>query len=155
VTDSWVIFARPRSTTRFVHDVERFHKKLEESKKSIGYVSNPIKKLVTELSEKKPILSGGGLSNGGYSSSASTLSSGNQPKSELFFPKAFNESQVQIVERLEVSDGVVVQGSPGTGKTHTIANIICHYLATGRRVLVTSKGEQARSKLDMLVSFVG
>ena len=32
---------------------------------------------------------------------------------------------------------------PGTGKTHTIANIVCHYLATGRRVLVTSRGERA------------
>jgi len=42
---------------------------------------------------------------------------------------------------------VVVQGPPGTGKTHTIANIICHYLATGKRVLVTSKGEAALSVL--------
>jgi RecA/RadA recombinase len=38
---------------------------------------------------------------------------------------------------------VAVQGPPGTGKTHTIANIVCHFLATGRKVLVTSKGEQA------------
>jgi very-short-patch-repair endonuclease len=37
----------------------------------------------------------------------------------------------------------VAQGPPGTGKTHTIANIICHYLASGKSVLVTSKGEQA------------
>ena len=33
----------------------------------------------------------------------------------------------------------------GTGKTHTIANIICHMLATGRRVLVVSHGETALS----------
>ena len=32
---------------------------------------------------------------------------------------------------------------PGTGKTHTIANIINHMLATGRRVLVVSHGETA------------
>jgi len=42
----------------------------------------------------------------------------------------------------------VVQGPPGTGKTHTIANIICHYLATGRTVLVTSKGDPALSVLQ-------
>ncbi len=36
-------------------------------------------------------------------------------------------------------------GSPGTGKTHTIANIISHMLATGRRVLVVSHGETALS----------
>ena len=37
--------------------------------------------------------------------------------------------------------GVVVQGPPGTGKTHTITNIMCHYLAQGKRVLVTAKAE--------------
>ncbi len=55
---------------------------------------------------------------------------------------------MQIIDRLEENDGVVVQGPPGTGKTHTIANIICHYLATGRSVLVTSKGEPALSVLQ-------
>jgi len=47
------------------------------------------------------------------------------------------------MDRLTVADGVVVQGPPGTGKTHTIANIISHYLAHGKRVLVTSRGEAA------------
>ena len=62
---------------------------------------------------------------------------------DLFFPKAFNDNQVEIIRRLEKSEGLVVQGPPGTGKTHTIANIICHMLATGRRVLVVSHGETA------------
>ena len=62
---------------------------------------------------------------------------------EYFFPKPFKSDQVAIVQRLEQAEGVVVQGPPGTGKTHTIANIICHCLATGRKVLVTSKGEAA------------
>ena len=68
-------------------------------------------------------------------------------EASLYFPKPYNESQVAIVQRLAESDGVVVQGPPGTGKTHTIANIICHCLATGKRVLVTSKGEPALSVL--------
>lgn len=58
---------------------------------------------------------------------------------DLFFPKPFNREQVEVVQRLEVRPGVVVQGPPGTGKTHTIANIISHYLALGMRVLVTSQ----------------
>lgn len=58
---------------------------------------------------------------------------------DLFFPKPFNREQVEVVQRLEVRPGVVVQGPPGTGKTHTIANIISHYLALGKRVLVTSQ----------------
>jgi KaiC/GvpD/RAD55 family RecA-like ATPase len=36
-----------------------------------------------------------------------------------------------------------VQGPPGTGKTYTIANIISHYLANGKRVLVTSMKDPA------------
>ena len=42
---------------------------------------------------------------------------------------------------LEENGCAVLVGPPGTGKSHTIANVICHYLAKGRRVLVTSKGE--------------
>ena len=68
-------------------------------------------------------------------------------KGRSLFPKPFNDDQISIIHRLDEADGVVVQGPPGTGKTHTIANIICHYLATGRRVLVTSKGEAALTVL--------
>jgi uncharacterized protein Yka (UPF0111/DUF47 family) len=147
VTDSWIIFARPRSATGFIQDIERFQKKLEGSKKSDNQIPIPVKRLVTELSDKKPLqVSGGFLSNNGLSSSRSGVLQ--KQSTELFFPKAFNDSQVQIIDRLEKNDGVVVQGPPGTGKTHTIANIICHYLATGRSVLVTSKGEPALSVLQ-------
>ncbi len=67
---------------------------------------------------------------------------------ELYFPLPYNEEQVTIIQRLEKAAGVAVQGPPGTGKTHTIANVICHYLATGRRVLVTSRGEPALQVLQ-------
>lgn len=147
ITDSWVIFAKPRSTTNFVQDIERFQRNLEESESLVEFIPNPTKRLITELSDKKPILMG--ITLDGDSSSASlTLPSHNSKNSEPFFPKAFNESQIQIIDRLAENDGVVVQGPPGTGKTHTIANIICHYLATGRSVLVTSKGEPALSVLQ-------
>lgn len=52
------------------------------------------------------------------------------------------------MQRLKRAPGVTVQGPPGTGKTHTIANVICHYLASGKRVLVTSRGEAALSVLQ-------
>ena len=44
--------------------------------------------------------------------------------------------------------GVVVQGPPGTGKTHTIANIIAHYMATGRRVLVSAHEPEALAAIQ-------
>ncbi len=148
ITDSWLVFARPRSSTGFIQDIERFQKNLEESKDAGRQIPNPAKKLVTELSDKKPLKTSGGFLSGGGLPSSSSTSSKSKQKSELFFPKAFNDSQVQIIDRLEENDGVVVQGPPGTGKTHTIANIICHYLATGRSVLVTSKAEPALSVLQ-------
>lgn len=62
----------------------------------------------------------------------------------LYLPLPRNEEQKNIVHRLEKSrGGVVVQGPPGTGKSHTIVNIICHYLANGRKVLVTSHAAPA------------
>lgn len=148
VTDSWVIFARPRSSTGFIQDVERFKKKIEESKSPESQIPNPTKKLVTELSDKKPLQTDRGFLSDGEASSSSSTSSKIKQKPELFFPKPSNDSQDQIINRLEENDGVVVQGPPGTGKTHTIANIICHYLATGRNVLVTSKGEPALAVLQ-------
>ena len=62
----------------------------------------------------------------------------NQSPQDLYFPMPYNDKQVKIVQMLECYDGVVVQGPPGTGNTHTIANIISHYFAIGKRILVTS-----------------
>ena len=57
-----------------------------------------------------------------------------------------------------------MQGPPGTGKSHTIANIISHYVAYGKRVLVVAEKEQALRSLagkipagikDLTVSVLG
>jgi very-short-patch-repair endonuclease len=66
-------------------------------------------------------------------------------RASLFLALPANDEQVAIVRRLERPDvhGLVVQGPPGTGKTHTIANIIGHWMATGRRVLVTAHTARA------------
>lgn len=61
----------------------------------------------------------------------------------LYFPLPYNEEQVQVAQRLEVSPGVVVQGPPGTGKSHTIANVVSHFLAHGKRVLVAAHSAAA------------
>lgn len=143
ITDSWVIFARPRSTTAFIQDIERFQDELEIIDDI--EIPFPTSRLVTELSNKKEIIGDNGLATG---DGGDLQSSSGKDKQRLLFPKPFNDAQVQIIEKLEQNDVVVVQGPPGTGKTHTIANIICHYLATGRSVLVTSKGEPALSVLQ-------
>jgi very-short-patch-repair endonuclease len=63
------------------------------------------------------------------------------------FPLPANEEQRQIIHRLRAEPCVLVKGPPGTGKSHTIANLICHLLAMGQRVLVTAHAPKA---LDVL-----
>src|SRR5690606_34068069 len=46
----------------------------------------------------------------------------------LYFPLESNEQQKAIIQRVSRHQGVTVQGPPGTGKTHTIANLVSHFL---------------------------
>jgi len=69
----------------------------------------------------------------------------------LYFPLPTNREQQRIVDRLRVSPCVVVKGPPGTGKSHSIANLMSHLLAMGDRVLVTAQAPKALTVLrDML-----
>jgi len=70
----------------------------------------------------------------GYSAAADT---------RLYFPLQTNEEQRKIAQRLQSRPFVLVKGPPGTGKSHTIANLICHLLASGERVLVTAQASKA------------
>lgn len=72
---------------------------------------------------------------------------GDEPGERLLLPLATNHQQMQIVELAQSRAGVTAQGPPGTGKSHTIANLISHYVAHGRRVLVTAAKEQALNVL--------
>lgn len=69
----------------------------------------------------------------------------------FLFPLPTNEEQRQIVHRLQAQPCVVVKGPPGTGKSHTIANLICHLLARGDRVLVTAHAPKALAVLRGLL----
>ena len=77
--------------------------------------------------------------------------SSTEPPGRLFFPLPTNVEQRQIVYRLRASPCVVVKGPPGTGKSHTIANLVCHLLASGERILITAQAPKALTVLrDML-----
>lgn len=69
----------------------------------------------------------------------------------FLFPLPTNEEQRQIVRRLQSDPCVLVKGPPGTGKSHTIANLICHLLAGGNRVLVTAHAPKALTVLRDLL----
>ena len=140
VTDTWVLLSRPRTINFLFEDLKRLQEKLEGG---CTIHEGPLA-LVTEPSDEplkfEPITFRG-LSGRGSAT-------GNGKVEELYFPLPYNDEQVTIVQRLKRAPGVTVQGPPGTGKTHTIANVICHYLASGKRVLVTSRGEAALSVLQ-------
>jgi len=144
VSDRWVLFARKRSDNFLLQDLANLKASIERSPEDLP---GPSRTLVmgparTSAARWKPLPDAIGVASSGAGPDTETT-----PLGDLFFPKPFNDEQVEIVRRLEVNDGVVVQGPPGTGKTHTISNIICHYLAQGRRVLVVSHGEAALSVL--------
>lgn len=142
VTDTWVLFARPRTSNLFVQDLERFEKRLTEGVSSLPPAVAALVEEPSSIIEDVRLPAFRGLSPVSGSVNYSSAQS-----NELYFPMPYNDEQVQIIQLLEVNDGVVVQGPPGTGKTHTIANIICHYLALGKRVLVTSMKDPALSVL--------
>lgn len=77
---------------------------------------------------------------------------GGAADSETYFPLPANKEQLEILRRLNATRGVLVQGPPGTGKSHTIINLICHSLATGKRVLVTSHTVRALKVLRNMIS---
>lgn len=136
ITNTWVLFGRKRSGDIFLEDIRRLKKKVQDAKQLPSVIRSFVERgdSTVKIRPEQPFR--------GLSSSAA----GSQAM-ELYFPMAYNDEQVSIVQKLHANDGVVVQGPPGTGKTHTIANVICHYLAQGKRVLVTAKGESALAVL--------
>jgi very-short-patch-repair endonuclease len=142
VTDSWVLLARPRQSHFLLEDLKRLKAKVEAAETlpagPLSLVTPPSNEVVVT----DPVRFRGLSTTGGGGE-------GDRGRiEELYFPLPSNEEQITIIEQLEHAPGVTVQGPPGTGKTHTIANVICHYLATGRRVLVTSRGEPALQVLQ-------
>lgn len=83
--------------------------------------------------------------------SSGNESQGGSADSRLYFPLPTNDAQRSIVDRLRRQPAVLVKGPPGTGKSHTITNLICHLLARGERVLVTA---QAPKALDVLLGLL-
>lgn len=57
----------------------------------------------------------------------------------IFTPLNCDSSQLVAVESSGRTQDFVLEGPPGTGKSETIANIICHNMALGRRVLFVAE----------------
>lgn len=58
---------------------------------------------------------------------------------KVFTPLNCDSSQLVAVEASGRPQDFVLEGPPGTGKSETIANIICHNIALGRKVLFVAE----------------
>lgn len=58
---------------------------------------------------------------------------------KVFTPLNCDSSQLVAVEASGKPQDFVLEGPPGTGKSETIANIICHNIALGRKVLFVAE----------------
>lgn len=74
---------------------------------------------------------------------ASMIAALNGEDERVLLSKEANLEQLEIARRIEDHNAVLVQGPPGTGKTHTIANLMGHFLAQGKSILVTSHTAKA------------
>lgn len=79
------------------------------------------------------------------------------PKQDVYyFPLKSNIQQQKICDNVMAKRLTVVWGPPGTGKSETISNLVCHLIANGKSVLVTSQQQKAlevvREKLRKNVS---
>ncbi|MFC3692159.1 AAA domain-containing protein [Chenggangzhangella methanolivorans] len=147
ISDTWVLYARNRAEDFRKADISKLIRSVEGAEK-IEEIPEAGVRFVTPPSDEK-IYGGGGIDLGqaswragvGEGSGVADL----QPKAahDFFFPLATNADQEAIAYRLEEDPAVHVMGPPGTGKTHLIGNIISHYLACGKRVLVTAKSAEA------------
>ncbi|MFT6866729.1 MAG: superfamily I DNA and/or RNA helicase [Cyclobacteriaceae bacterium] len=64
-----------------------------------------------------------------------------------FTPFACDASQERAIQLIKKGNSMVVQGPPGTGKSQLISNLICDYIARGKKVLLIC---QKKAALDVV-----
>ena len=99
--------------------------RLEDLKKNV-FVSHLVDKPQEAYTQREQFLS------------PSELDQRVKPK-DIFTPLNCDSSQLVAVEASTKSQDFVLEGPPGTGKSETIANIIIHNIALGRRVLFVAE----------------
>lgn len=61
---------------------------------------------------------------------------------ELYFPFSYDKYKLRVLSLMN-NRGSIIEGPPGTGKSETIANLLSHLAANGKRVLFVSQKAQA------------
>jgi AAA domain len=165
VTEAWCLYSRPKPTSVFARDASAFAEQLLQSRERRDQVAaNPahvpaaVWSLTHGPGELERVLAREASGSkrtwmGGFSHwlrkvvVGSNKEDGDGTLTRALFPLPTSEAQLRIGHLLLTKryPAVVVSGPPGTGKTHTIANMIAAFLCQGKRVLVTSKNASALS----------
>lgn len=86
--------------------------------------------------------------------SAETLDERFAPQ-QLYTPMLSDSSQLRAICVADSGSNLVLEGPPGTGKSQTIANLICHLLATGKTVLFVSEKMAALEVVHRRLNSIG
>ncbi|MFN3146963.1 MAG: AAA domain-containing protein [Paracoccaceae bacterium] len=171
ITSSWAIFGRPRSSEARVQDLNALRARVDDDTSEVpasikGYAAPPPDKPRSDVSAfgldsavlgsvtvqgwepsasgepRRSRSPGGGAPSDGDAAPRDPFAAGRKVH---FFPLPFNEEQGRISDMIDDPKlhVVGVSGPPGTGKSHSIANIISHQMAMGKRVLVTARTPEA------------
>lgn len=73
----------------------------------------------------------------------------------LFAPMLSDSSQLRAICVADSGSNLVLEGPPGTGKSQTITNLICHLLATGKTVLFVSEKMAALEVVHRRLNNIG
>jgi hypothetical protein len=148
VSDRWVIFARPRSDGFIMRDINRLKLATARSADSRCSLSGVAGMLVHSADDAKagarrPLSS---VIGHGIDIDPGPPAAVAEP-GDLFFPLPTTPDQIEIVRQLELSDGLVVTGPRTADRASAIANVVCHHLALGLRVLVVSRTTDGLARL--------
>jgi hypothetical protein len=142
VSNRWVIFARPRTKSFVLRDIERFKDAIERL--ATDEAELPMLARVLAFGASDDARTGARQALPGVIGRPIDIEPVAEHASveigDLFFPLPSNADQIDVVRRLQTSDGLVVRAAPGPAKTNAIVNVVCHHLALGLRVLVVCRG---------------
>lgn len=74
---------------------------------------------------------------------------------DLFTPMLSDSSQLRAICVAGEGGNLVLEGPPGTGKSQTITNLICHLLTTGKTVLFVSEKMAALEVVQRRLESIG
>ena len=74
---------------------------------------------------------------------------------QLYAPMLSDSSQLRAICVADSGSNLVLEGPPGTGKSQTITNLICHLLATGKTVLFVSEKMAALEVVHRRLNSIG